>query len=113
MPGLPKLPFLLLGGAARHRLHRAVAEGGRAGRRGGRRAGEAPTPSRAVLDTARVEPLELELAPDLLDLLDPAQGGGLMDRVKALRKQIAGELGLVVPAGAHQRRAAACRRRPT
>jgi flagellar biosynthesis protein FlhA len=44
-----------------------------------------------------VEPLELELAPDLLDLLDPGRGGGLMDRVRALRRRIAGDLGLVVP----------------
>ncbi len=50
-----------------------------------------------LLDSARVEPLELHLSPDLLDLLDPARGGNLMDRVRALRKRTAGELGVVVP----------------
>ena len=49
------------------------------------------------LDQVRVEPLELQLAPDLLDLLDTARGGSLMERVRALRKRIAADLGLVVP----------------
>ena len=50
-----------------------------------------------MIEQIRVEPLELELAPDLLDLLDTSRGGGLMDRVKSLRKRIASDLGLVVP----------------
>jgi flagellar biosynthesis protein FlhA len=50
-----------------------------------------------MLEQVRVEPLELELAADLLDLLDPERGGSLMERVRALRKRIAADLGLVVP----------------
>jgi flagellar biosynthesis protein FlhA len=45
----------------------------------------------------RVEPLELELAPDLIDLISPASGGSLLDRVKVVRRQIAFDLGLVIP----------------
>src|SRR4029453_12846030 len=45
----------------------------------------------------RIEPLELELAPDLMDLADTSRGGTLLDRVRALRRQIAGELGIRVP----------------
>src|SRR5690606_12992436 len=50
-----------------------------------------------VVADLRIEPLELELAGDLFDLVDPAAGGTLLDRVKALRRQIAGDLGIVVP----------------
>ena len=45
----------------------------------------------------RVDPLELELASDLVDLVDPRAGGDLLDRVKALRRKIALEIGIVIP----------------
>ena len=44
----------------------------------------------------RVDPLELALAPDLVDLVD-AGGGDLLDRVRALRRKMALELGIVMP----------------
>jgi flagellar biosynthesis protein FlhA len=44
-----------------------------------------------------VEPLELHLSYDILDLIDPARGGDLLERVRALRQQIAMELGVVMP----------------
>ena len=96
MPGLPKLPFFVMAGALLLAASRAKEP-----------EAEAMTPSDAadgdsegtevVLEQVRVDPLGLELAPDLLDLLDPAQGGSLMERVRSLRKRIAGDLGLVVP----------------
>ena len=45
----------------------------------------------------RVEPLELELAYDLIDLVDASTGGDLLDRVRALRRKLALELGIVIP----------------
>ena len=45
----------------------------------------------------RVDPLELEVAFDLVDLVDTARGGDLLDRVKALRRKVAMETGLVIP----------------
>ena len=94
MPQMPKLPFLALAGllvllASRNPSpteDAAVLEP----------AAESEQ-TEVVLEQVRVEPLELELAPDLLDLLDPSRGGSLMDRVRALRKRIATDLGLVVP----------------
>jgi flagellar biosynthesis protein FlhA len=44
----------------------------------------------------RVDPLELALSPDLVDLVD-SNGGDLLDRVRALRRKMALELGLVMP----------------
>jgi flagellar biosynthesis protein FlhA len=51
----------------------------------------------ALAGEMRVEPLELEVAFDLVALVDPARGGDLLDRVKALRKKTALELGIVIP----------------
>lgn len=44
------------------------------------------------------DPLRVELAPDLLDLLDPDRGTNLVENVKGLRRQVAAGLGVVVPA---------------
>jgi flagellar biosynthesis protein FlhA len=45
----------------------------------------------------RVEPLELEIGLGLMDLADTARGGDLLDRVRALRRKVAMELGIVIP----------------
>ena len=42
-------------------------------------------------------PLELELGMEIIDLVDPKRHGDLLDRVKALRRTIAQELGIVIP----------------
>jgi flagellar biosynthesis protein FlhA len=56
-----------------------------------------PDDPEALIGRMRVEPLELHLAYDILDLIDPARGGDLLERVRALRSQIAMELGIVMP----------------
>jgi flagellar biosynthesis protein FlhA len=45
----------------------------------------------------RVDTLELHLAYDVLDLVDETSGGDLLARVTGLRRQIARELGFVMP----------------
>ncbi len=95
MPGLPKVPFLALAAllfyiASRPRRTGTVAEQVLEQQEEGET-------TEVMLEQVRVEPLELELSLDLLDLLDPARGGSLMERVRALRKRIAADLGLVVP----------------
>ncbi len=56
-----------------------------------------PDDPEALMGEMRVEPLELRLSYDILDLIDPAKNGDLLDRVKSLRRQIAMELGVVMP----------------
>ncbi len=112
LPGLPKLPFLaiaaVLGVVASRRNDEPVIDlldgmgpSGRAGAvGGGPGSGGGDANANADPDSLAsqllVEPLELEIAPDLYDLIE-GPGGGLLDRVKALRRQIARELGMVVP----------------
>ena len=45
----------------------------------------------------QVDPLGLELSADIIDLVDPSAGGDLLDRVKALRRKVASDIGIVVP----------------
>lgn len=48
-------------------------------------------------DALRVEPLVVEVALDLVSLVDDRNGGPLAERIQRLRKQLAGELGVLVP----------------
>ena len=45
----------------------------------------------------RIDPMELELGIDLVRLADPARGGDLLDRIHKLRKEIAAEIGIIMP----------------
>lgn len=49
------------------------------------------------LDKIVVEPLRIEFGYNLIPLVDPSQGGQLLDRVTNLRKKFAREMGMIVP----------------
>jgi flagellar biosynthesis protein FlhA len=97
IPGLPKVPFLLVGVAvlvAAQRIKDPVPEAELAAAE----AVEMPSPDspEQLLGEMRVDPLELALSPDLVDLVD-ASSGDLLDRVRALRRKMAMELGVIMP----------------
>ncbi len=101
VPGLPKIPFLFIGlslvliGSRLPVDHPVVASAAEQSAT----AGEAiapPSPQQMALD-ARTEPLELDISYDLIELVDEGAGGDLLDRVSALRKKLASELGFVMP----------------
>jgi flagellar biosynthesis protein FlhA len=93
LPGLPKLPFLVVGAVVfglglRTRDHQGESA-------------EAPVEEiKMVEPTAEVTPielLELDLGFELLDVVDTSRGGDLLERVKGLRRKLASELGFVLP----------------
>lgn len=45
----------------------------------------------------KIDPIELEIGYNLIPLVEPEQGGDLLERITLLRRQIAVDLGLVVP----------------
>ncbi|HEX8941070.1 MAG TPA: flagellar biosynthesis protein FlhA [Candidatus Limnocylindrales bacterium] len=49
------------------------------------------------LDALRLETMELEVGYGLVGLVEGAAGGGLVERIGLIRRQIAQELGLIVP----------------
>ena len=54
-----------------------------------------PTPP--VEDLLKVDTLELEIGYALVSLVDTNQGGDLLERIAAIRRQLAAEIGLVIP----------------
>jgi flagellar biosynthesis protein FlhA len=105
VPGLPKPPFLLVGGLLLLLAARVPSDEEVAAREAAAAAAAAeeavvpvsPDAPEHIAGEMRVEPLELEIAVDLIDLVDPARGGDLLDRVRALRRKLAMELGVVIP----------------
>jgi flagellar biosynthesis protein FlhA len=105
VPGLPKVPFLAVGAAlwiasARVRdANAAEAAAASAALSSAAAGAAAPAPDtpEELAATMRVEPLELEIGLGLMDLADTARGGDLLDRVRALRRKVAMELGIVIP----------------
>ncbi|MGZ4472841.1 MAG: flagellar biosynthesis protein FlhA [Nocardioidaceae bacterium] len=96
IPGIPKIPFMVAGGLMLLLSTRSAPEPEPAA------APRAEVPVHpdsleALVDDLRVDPLELELAADLIDLVDAASGGDLLDRVKSLRRKVATDLGVVIP----------------
>ncbi|HEX8713954.1 MAG TPA: flagellar biosynthesis protein FlhA, partial [Solirubrobacteraceae bacterium] len=103
VPGLPKLPFLVIGG-----LFGAVGWAVRNGLPGEHDAGQpdakdAP-PAQATLPAGgedalgrlSVDPLELVIGFGLVPLVDASSNGSLLRRVSMIRRQLAGELGIVI-----------------
>ncbi|MBM4117025.1 flagellar biosynthesis protein FlhA [bacterium] len=96
VPGLPHLPFLALAGLSGFgawRLRRPAAETAPA------EAAAAPAaPGETLEDRAlfQVDRLELEIGYGLIPLADAARRGNLIERVTAIRRQQATELGLYV-----------------
>jgi flagellar biosynthesis protein FlhA len=103
IPGLPKVPFLLAAAglwiAGTRADSRSAAEEAAAAEA---EAEASPPVERrdtpeAIASDMRVDPIELEIAYGLMDLVDAARGGDLLDRVRALRRKVAMDLGLVIP----------------
>jgi len=98
LPGLPKLPFLAVGGLLWFAGSRPEVDPDETpGEEDAPVVSVDPDEPEALVGSMRVEPLELHLAYDILDLIDPAEGGDLLDRIKSLRREIAKELGIVMP----------------
>ena len=51
----------------------------------------------ALNDILKLEILELDLGYQLIKLADPAQGGDLLERIKSMRRKIAGDFGYLIP----------------
>jgi flagellar biosynthesis protein FlhA len=100
VPGMPKLPFVLVGGGLLLAAQRIKAkDAARAADEKAELTAQAAAPSETtedLIEQMRVHALEIQLAPDLVDIVN---GGGedLLARVRALRRRVAMELGIVVP----------------
>lgn len=114
LPGMPMIPFLLLagisGGLAYLQWTKQKKEGDAAvmgGATGGAAAiaavtgeggGQAAPADEPISTALQIDLVRLELGYGLLSLINSPKGQRLTDQIKALRRQLAGELGFIMPA---------------
>lgn len=98
---LPTIPLLTtafaIGGLGYWMMKSTKSKASRAMEEQISEASSGPPPAPPVEDLLKVDVLELEVGYGLVSLIDTAQGGDLLDRVSAVRRQLAVELGLVMP----------------
>ncbi|MDX2085851.1 MAG: flagellar biosynthesis protein FlhA [Candidatus Melainabacteria bacterium] len=104
IPGLPTIPFLLVGGVAggaAYLLYNTKKQEDVAQKQQQEAQEKAKrkkkTPSDNVMDLLTVEPLELEIGYRLVPLIEAEAGGDLLERIAQIRRQVATELGMVLP----------------
>lgn len=104
LPGIPMLPFMFLGavtGGAAYFIHRAnrqaLAELEAEEKKAEVEEAQA-APEEPISTALKIDMLRLELGYGLLSLINnPRDGKRLTDQIKALRRQIASEMGFVMP----------------
>ncbi len=99
VPGLPKIPFFLMAGLLGYLARRAQLAATA-------KAKEAVAPSTAATpekaqeqleNLLRLDDLSLEVGYGLVPIVDQAQGGQLLARIRALRRHLALQLGFIIP----------------
>ena len=106
LPGIPMLPFLLLGGGAgwlawtSHNRNRAVkAEEKRVADAPAAAAAASAAAEEPISSALKIDDLKIELGYALLPLVNGPDGTDrLTDQIKALRRTLATEMGFVMPA---------------
>jgi flagellar biosynthesis protein FlhA len=93
-PGLPKIPFLALGGgvgAMAWRLRQKAATADKV-------KSPVAAPARENLESLlRIEPLAVEVGLGLVHLVEGGQNSPLLKRIASIRRQLATELGYILP----------------
>lgn len=99
IPGFPKIPFIFLGLSVLAAAYVGVKK-----QKEAQIAKDLPATTNTskpkeerVEDYLHVDPMELEIGYGLIPLVDVKQGGDLLDRITMIRRQLATELGLIIP----------------
>jgi len=96
VPGLPKVPFLVLGAGAAV-LSRVVARSEKE-----RKTKESPSPQaksekQPVEELLEVDRVSVHVGVRLIGMVDPRKDSTIFDRIGALRRKFAQELGIILP----------------
>ncbi len=101
VPGMPTMTFLTLGfvvGGVGLLTSQMQAKQAREAEEAEKQAEQTEQkPQERTEDLLKVDTLGLEIGYGLIPLVDPNQKGDLLERISSIRRQLAGELGIVVP----------------
>jgi flagellar biosynthesis protein FlhA len=101
MPGLPLVPFALIAvltGAIAWRLHgKREAEAAEKVALEAQESESAAPAEDPIENSLAIDALKIELGYSLLPLINDVEGRRLTDQIKALRRQLAGDMGVILP----------------
>ncbi len=99
VPGLPTVPLLSFAAILAFSAYiknknekKAVKESEL-----GKQKKKEPEKEENITDLLKVDPLALEVGYGLIALVNPDEGGNLLDKIKGIRRQLALEIGIIVP----------------
>jgi flagellar biosynthesis protein FlhA len=94
---MPTVPFLFLAGLAGFSGYRKMRSAQGVVKAEQRESEMKPVREEKIEDYLQVDPIELEIGYALIPLVDEQQGGDLFNRITNMRKQLAIELGIIIP----------------
>ncbi len=104
IPGMPKLPFFMLGGLLlgggwlyRRQLLAPQQDTATTTKEQDDADAEPKNEEDELKDLLSMDTMELTVGYALIQLVDESQGGSLLTRIKSIRRQIASDLGFIVP----------------
>ena len=98
IPAMPKVPFIVLGGTAIFAAWKMKSLAATAVPADKAPAGKSGAPATDPIDAIlKLDELMLEVGTGLVPLVDAKQGGQLLSRIRALRKNLAQQLGFMIP----------------
>jgi len=98
IPGLPKLSFFLLAAIAIYLSSRASEQPAQPAKEGASAKKDAKANAQQQIEQLlKLDELSLEVGYALVSLVDQSQGGQLLQRIRALRRHLALQLGFLVP----------------
>jgi len=96
VPGLPKIPFILLGlGSAL--LGRAVAKSEKGHKQKPSASPQAKAEKQPVEELLDVDQVSVQVGVRLISMVDPRKDSTIFDRIGALRRKFAQQLGIIIP----------------
>ncbi len=98
VPGMPKISFILVSAIIAFLAYRIVRNIAQTKQKEEEAVQAAPTSVDTIDTIAPLDTLGLEVGYSLIPMVDASQGGELLQRIKALRRQLATEMGFIVPA---------------
>lgn len=96
LPGLPKLPLFSLAFLTAG-VYYVIARNKKGKSKGEEAQKEPQKQTESVEDLLKVDPLEVEIGYGLIPLVDSSQGGDVLERITLIRRQLAMELGMIIP----------------
>ena len=98
IPGMPKISFLIVAAIIAFVAYRVVKSIAAKKLEEETKEMEAPEAAEPVDAIAPLDAMGLEVGYALIPMVDASQGGELLQRIKALRRQLANEMGFIMPA---------------